>query len=115
MHPDSPNGAWRVAAFRGYADHMASTEFQAAFAELLAAARQQRVAVMCAEALPHRCHRRLISDYATLKGWTVVHLLAPGRSEPHRLNPDARLTPDGHVIYPAPDQRQLELAPGGQN
>jgi uncharacterized protein (DUF488 family) len=103
--PDSPNGAWRMAAFRGYADHMASDEFIAARERLMQRARNQRCAVMCAEAVWWRCHRRLIADDLTARGWQVLHVMTPGRSEPHPLHPDARLV-DDVLVYP-PEQPTL--------
>ena len=103
--PDSPNGAWRVAAFRGYADHMASAEFVQARGRLMERARVERCAVMCAEAVWWRCHRRLIADDFTARGWEVRHLMTPGRSEVHPLHPDARLV-DDVLVYP-PGQPKL--------
>jgi uncharacterized protein (DUF488 family) len=99
--PDSPHTAWRVAAFRGYADHMETPEFAAALARLEEAAAERPTAVLCAEALPQRCHRRLIADALVARGHEVVHLLAPGRAEPHALHPDARVLPDGRLLYAA--------------
>jgi uncharacterized protein (DUF488 family) len=96
--PDSPNTAWRVAAFRGYADHMASPEFRAALERLLAAA-PGPAAVMCAEAVPWKCHRQLIADALVARGVEVVHLLAPGRRQAHVLNPAATAGADGSVVY----------------
>ena len=101
--PDSPNGAWRVAAFRGYADYMDSAEFALARARLMEVARERRSAVMCAEAVWWRCHRRLIADDFSARGWEVLHLLAPGKVQPHPLHPEARMV-DGVLRYP----------PGGQ-
>jgi uncharacterized protein (DUF488 family) len=89
----SPNTAWRVAAFRGYADWMAQPPFHAALARLLGHAREQPVVILCAEAVPWRCHRRLIADAAVVRGLEVVHLLAPGRSQRHELDANARLVP----------------------
>ena len=103
--PDSPNGAWRVAAFRGYADHMASAEFVDAREQLMQRARDERCAVMCAEAVWWRCHRRLIADDFTARDWHVVHLMTPGRSETHKLHPDARMLGDV-LVYP-PEQPTL--------
>jgi uncharacterized protein (DUF488 family) len=99
--PDSPNTAWRVAAFRGYADYMDAPEFQAALSRLAAAAAERPTAILCAEAVPWRCHRRLIADALVAHGIPVVHLLAPGRREPHALHPDARPLPGGRLVYPA--------------
>jgi len=96
--PDSPHVALKVDAFRGYADHMASVEFTADYARLDALARENPTAFMCAETLWWRCHRRLLSDRLTVDGWDVVHLLAPGKSERHRLWDVARLV-DGRLVY----------------
>src|SRR5882672_6005454 len=82
---DSPHHALRVAAFRGYADHMSSAEFARGYERLVSLARESRTAFMCAETLWWRCHRRLIADRLTIDGWTVTHLFAPGKSEPHVL------------------------------
>ncbi len=97
--PDSPHTAWRNAGFRGYADHMETAEFRDALADLERRAAERPAAILCAEAVPWRCHRRLIADALTARGWEVVHLLAPGRSEPHALHPDARVLPDGRLLY----------------
>jgi uncharacterized protein (DUF488 family) len=97
---DSLHRALRVAAFRGYADHMSSEEFARGYQLLTSLARESRTAVMCAETLWWRCHRRLIADRLTVDGWTVTHLFAPGKSEPHVLW-DAARTLDGHLVYDA--------------
>jgi uncharacterized protein (DUF488 family) len=102
---DSPNTAWRVAAFRGYADHMASPEFRAAL-ERLVAERAASPAVMCAEAAPWKCHRQLVADALVARGFEVVHLLAPGRREPHALNPAAVAGPGGSLVYPTTRSRR---------
>jgi len=99
--PNSPNTGWRVAAFRGYADYMDAPEFQAALARLAAAAAERPTAILCAEAVPWRCHRRLIADALVARGVEVVHLLAASRREPHALHPDARRLPGGRLVYPA--------------
>jgi uncharacterized protein (DUF488 family) len=83
--PDSPNDAWRVAAFRGYADHMEGAEFARGLACLEALASERRTAVMCAEGDWRRCHRRLLADALTARGWHVVHLLPDGRCVDHEL------------------------------
>jgi len=106
--PDSPNGAWRVAAFRAYADYMAGPEFVLARERLMRLAHERRVAVMCAEAVWWRCHRRLIADDFTARGWQVCHLMAPGKATVHPLNPDARMV-DGVLRYPAPGGGQGSL------
>jgi uncharacterized protein (DUF488 family) len=96
--PDSPNTAWRVAGFRGYADHMASPEFRAALERLIAQP-QTPTALMCAEAVPWKCHRQLIADALVARGVEVVHLLGPGQRQPHVLNPAAALLGDGALVY----------------
>lgn len=108
--PDSPNVALRNEAFRGYADHMATSEFTAALDQLVAEAARRRTAVMCAESLWWRCHRRLLSDAAVLtRGVDVHHLLHDGRLAPHRLTEGARLTDDGIVVYDAGVDQPLPL------
>jgi uncharacterized protein (DUF488 family) len=97
---DSPHRALRVAAFRGYADHMDTEEFARGYERLTSLARESRTAFMCAETLWWRCHRRLIADRLTADGWTVTHLLAPGTSAAHVLWDVAR-TLDGHLVYDA--------------
>jgi uncharacterized protein (DUF488 family) len=97
--PDSPNTAWRTGAFRAYADFMLTREFDRIMEELQRLARSRRTAVMCAEALPWRCHRQVLADAFLVRGWTVRHIL-DDRCEEHRLPPFAR--PDGsRVLYPA--------------
>jgi len=98
--PDSPHRALRVAAFRGYADHMNTAEFARGYERLTSLARGSRTAFMCAETLWWRCHRRLIADRLTVDGWRVTHLLAPRKSEPHVLW-DAARTLDGQLVYDA--------------
>ena len=105
--PDSVNTAWRVAAFRGYADHMASPGFRAAVERVLASSETGRPVVMCAEAVPWRCHRQLIADTLVARGVTVRHILGPGQERAHELNPSARPGPDGVLIYPATAQARL--------
>lgn len=100
-HADSPHGAWRNASFRGYADHMDTPEFQTALNELLGAAAERNVVVMCAEAVPWRCHRNLIADAATAHGEVVHHIHTAARAEPHVLSKHAQPRPDGTVEYPA--------------
>jgi uncharacterized protein (DUF488 family) len=96
--PGSPHVALRVDAFRGYADHMASAEFAQDYERLAALARERRTAFMCAETLWWRCHRRMLSDRLAVDGWTVVHLLTRGKSEPHRIWDVARVI-EGQLVY----------------
>ena len=97
---ESPHRALRVAAFRGYADHMSSEEFARGYERLTSLARESRTAFMCAETLWWRCHRRLVADRLTVDGWTVTHLFAPGKSEPHVLWDAARID-NGNLVYDA--------------
>ena len=102
---DSLNTWLRNEQFRGYADHMASAEFAAGVAELLALVarfREGAVAVMCAEAVPWRCHRSLLADYLTLvEGQKVQHLFHDGRLAPHVASRGARRTLTGELVYTA--------------
>lgn len=105
---DSPNTGWRVAQFAAYADHMASNEFAAGVAALTDYARAAPTAVMCAEAVPWQCHRRLIADLLTVHDWQVLDLMPQGRVTAHRLTDFARVEGD-RLIYPPP-QPELPLA-----
>jgi uncharacterized protein (DUF488 family) len=98
--PDSPNTGWREAAFAAYADHMASAEFRQALAGLEAAAHERPTAIMCAEAVWWRCHRRLIADALVARGWAVEHLGVGHGREMHRLTDFAVVGPDGIPTYP---------------
>lgn len=109
LQPDSPNTAWRSDGFRAYADYMATPEFGAALKRLEDRARERRTAIMCAEAVPWRCHRQLIADALVTRGHDVIHILGPGRVEHHRLNPAARRRADGTLVYPEPVELQGEL------
>ncbi|WP_330237669.1 DUF488 domain-containing protein [Streptomyces sp. NBC_00525] len=96
------NGAWRVKAFRDYADYMATDEFREGLDELLALAEDERPAIMCSEAVPWRCHRRLITDALIVAGAEVVDILSCTSTRPAALNENARLH-DGRLTYPPPD------------
>lgn len=93
--PDSPNVALRHPAFRSYADYMMTSEFSAGIDRLLELAADRQVAIMCAEAVYWRCHRRLISDYLTWRGVEVTHILGPRQLREHVLTQGAVLTPQG--------------------
>ena len=98
--PDSPDVAWREAAFRGYAGHMRGADFLAAIDEVLAQAAAERLAVMCSESVWWRCHRRLIADFAEIaRGVPVQHLMHDGRLAPHIRSPGVRLRADGLLVY----------------
>ena len=96
----SENAAWRNASFRGYADHMQTPEFEEGLCELRAVAQTGPVAIMCAEAVPWRCHRSLLADALAARGVLVQHIVGKGRTAPHRLTPFARIQ-GRRVTYPA--------------
>lgn len=96
---ESPNTGLRNQSFRNYADHMLTEEFQQAADELVALAGNKKVAIMCAERMFFQCHRMLVSDYLTLRGHEVLHIVDTGPTRPHRLTPEAKLV-DGRVLYP---------------
>jgi uncharacterized protein (DUF488 family) len=98
--PDSPDVALGVDAFRGYAGHMRTPAFLTAVDQVLALAGVQVTAVMCAESLWWRCHRRMLADFVTAaRGVAVRHLMHDGRLEEHRLSPGLRLRDDGLLVY----------------
>ena len=97
--PDSVNTAWRVEAFRGYADHMMTEPFQKGVAALLAFCDRGRTALMCAEAVWWQCHRRLLADALLVRGVPVLHILSTAAPKPHELSVFAR-EQRGQVIYP---------------
>lgn len=106
---DSPNNGWKNAGFRGYADYMQTEEFERALGELMAHGEHERTAIMCAEAVPWRCHRSLVADALVSRGWEVTHILSAGQVKPHQLTTFAIVQSD-HLIYPAPpDQRSTPL------
>jgi len=96
-HQDSTNTGWRNANFRGYADYMQTPEFERAIEELMSIPAQ--VVVMCAEAVPWRCHRSLIADALTVRGIDVWHLMAVGKKHRHKLTPFAKME-GTKVTYP---------------
>ena len=100
---DSINTGWQNSSFRGYADYMATGEFQEALQELKAIAEKKTVAIMCAEAVPWRCHRSLIADALTEQGWQVLHIQSKKTAKPHELTPFLKVE-HGKLIYPAPDE-----------
>jgi len=98
----SQNTLWREAAFRAYADYAEGAEFQTGFAELLASARRHDVAIMCAEAVWWRCHRRIVADYLIAAGAEVRHILDRGKVEPGKLTEGATLVGEGRLSYRDP-------------
>jgi uncharacterized protein (DUF488 family) len=108
--PGSPHTAWRVEAFRGYADHMETADFQEALEALIRLSRERTVAILCAEAVPWRCHRRLISDALVARGLEVRHILGPRRVDAHELDPNARVLENGRrLVYSGAAGAQGEL------
>lgn len=94
--------------FRGYADYMETEGFKARIRALIARAEKSTIAIMCAEHLPWRCHRSLISDYLITQSVSVMHLVAPGRKQEHSVNLIAR-TCQGELIYDKATQMRLEI------
>jgi uncharacterized protein (DUF488 family) len=108
--PPSPNVLWRSDAFRNYADYAMTPSFRAGLEELCDLASRQRCAIMCAEAVWWRCHRRIVADYLLARGVDVEHIMGPHRLDPARLTPGAQVLPDGSVIYAeAAAQEKLPL------
>jgi uncharacterized protein (DUF488 family) len=101
-HPrrDSPNMAWRNASFRGFADFMQTRDFEAGIKRLIKLARQKRSAIMCAEAVPWRCHRSLIADALLIRGIRVLDIIAGKHAKTHSLTSFA-LVRGLHITYPA--------------
>jgi uncharacterized protein (DUF488 family) len=114
---DNPDVAWREPMFRGYAEHMRSPEFLAAIEPILAEAAERSVAIMCAETLWWRCHRRLVADFASAaRGFGVGHIMHDGSIADHRPSPGLRLRDDGLLVYDAgqsPLPLPLPLPPPG--
>jgi len=102
---DSINTGWRNVSFRGYADYMQTPEFAAALDELIAMHHDRRVAIMCAEAVPWRCHRSLVADALQVRGVSVVEILSETNSRMHKLTPFASV--DGTRITYPPEQTVL--------
>ncbi len=97
----SPNDFWRNDGFRNYADYALTAGFRESLDELRALARAHPCAIMCAETLWWRCHRRIITDYLLCAGDEVIHILGPGKTEPGHLTPEAERQADGTLHYPA--------------
>ncbi len=100
-HPraDSPNMGWRNASFRGFADYMQTAGFADSLESLIALARNERIAVMCAEAVPWRCHRSLIADALIVRGIPVEHIMSTTHRHPHTLTPFAQVE-GTRITYP---------------
>jgi len=100
---DSPNTGWRNESFRGYADYMQTPAFAAALEELIHAAAKQPTAIMCAEAVPWRCHRSLISDALLVRGWRVLDIISLAEPKPHKLTDFAKVA-GTTITYPPLDE-----------
>ncbi|EPX61801.1 hypothetical protein D187_010420 [Cystobacter fuscus DSM 2262] len=106
---DSPNGAWRNASFRGYADYMLTDEFTRGLEELRELTPDGPLALMCAEAVRWRCHRSLVADALFARGVEVRHITSRTRAEPHKLTPFARLH-GRQVLYPEDSTSSADLS-----
>ena len=116
---DSPNMGWRNTSFRGFADYMQTSKFEAGLERLIKLAGQKRSAIMCAEAVPWRCHRSLIADALTVRGIRVDDIMTMKRSQVHSLTPFAHV--QGHrITYPIGDpgdggiKRRARVASSGR-
>jgi uncharacterized protein (DUF488 family) len=99
---DSPNTGWRNLSFRGFADYMLTAEFEQALHKLIEMAGRDRIAILCAEAVPWRCHRSLIADALAARGIPVEEVIGASRTQPHKITPFAKVE-GTRVTYPAPD------------
>jgi uncharacterized protein (DUF488 family) len=99
--PTSLNTFWQVAAFRNYADYAATDAFRTGLNELRALSRDNCCAIMCAEAVWWRCHRRIIADYLLAQGVPVMHIMGSGKVDPAKLTSGARVLTNGTLVYPA--------------
>jgi uncharacterized protein (DUF488 family) len=104
------NAFWQNQSFHNYADYGLTEAFRSGLARLCALGQQHRCAIMCAEAVWWRCHRRIIADYLLAAGETVFHILGHGRIVPAHMTAAARLGPDGSLTYPAGDRADAPLA-----
>jgi uncharacterized protein (DUF488 family) len=95
---DSKNTAWRLAAFKGYADYMETDQFRLAIQRLQEIALQQRTVYMCSEAVWWSCHRSLVSDYLKVKGWTVIHIMDISKVQEHPYTSPAKVV-QGNLFY----------------
>lgn len=108
-HPrkDSRNTGWRNLSFRGYADYMQTAEFEENLAQLLRLEEGKRAAIMCAEAVPWRCHRSMIADALTARGIRVGHIMSATKADAHKLTPFAQVE-GAKVTYPPTDLELFE-------
>lgn len=106
LNAPSPNAYWRVRSFRNYADYALTEPFAAGLARLRRHGSERRAAIMCAETLWWRCHRRIIADYLLAAGETVVHILGPAQIAAAQLTPGAVVRSDQAIVYPAGEASQ---------
>ena len=97
--PDSPNTGWHNSSFRGFADYVQMPEFEAGLERLIQLAAREQVVLMCAEAVPWRCHRSLIADALEVRGVQVENIMSASRTQPHLLTPFAKVS-GSHITYP---------------
>jgi uncharacterized protein (DUF488 family) len=103
---ESVNTGWRNLSFRGYADHMQSAEFKTSLDELIAVGASKQTVIMCAEAVPWRCHRSLIGDALLVRGVEVMDIFDAKNCKPHKLTPFARV--DGErITYPSDEAKEV--------
>jgi uncharacterized protein (DUF488 family) len=102
---DSINLGWRNESFRGYADFLQTDNFRKSLDRLIEAAQKKPTAIMCAEAVPWRCHRSLIADAMLVRGWEVLDIMSRTSAKPHEL-PDFARVEDGQLTYPSPVDEQ---------
>ena len=108
---DSPNLGWRNLSFRGYADYMQTPEFEVGLDQLMTAGEREPIVVMCAEAVPWRCHRSLIADALSIRGIPVEHILSSKRTQPHSLTPFGQVH-GTRMTYPADQPPPGASSPG---
>lgn len=106
VRADSPHTGWEHPAFRAYADYTETADFTAGLAELTRTAERAPTACMCSEGLWWRCHRRIISDHLTARGWDVEHIMPGGKLSPHRMAEFARIEGE-RIIYDGPARKSL--------
>lgn len=100
LKPNPINDAWRNKSFHSYADYMQTDDFKEGLLELSRLANSERCAIMCAESVPWRCHRSLVSDALIARGWTVMDIFSSTMTKEHVIKSFASLDDYGNVIYP---------------
>jgi uncharacterized protein (DUF488 family) len=105
----SLNAFWYVAAFRNYADYAATDAFRTGLNELRVLSRDNCCAIMCAEAVWWRCHRRIIADYLLAQGVPVMHIMGSGKVDPAKLTPGVHVLTDGTLVYPAAEKEEASI------